>query len=191
MNPQDTWGLSESYQKLGTVYAREDEKEKAQEAFRKMGTLRLLQGRGFYEKEQIANTYMQHEMFDDAEVIFTEIINDFSTQRWTREQAQRQLAEIKRRRDGSTTTTRVPEETPKFNVGMQRTLAQQHAQRGEVKKAVDIYEQIAKVMPEDLESRAQLAKLYSRQNKHDKAVDILECFARSRPREYKVSGRIG
>ena len=185
MNPQDTWGLSESYQKLGTVYAREDEKEKAQDAFRKMGTLRLLQGRGFYEKEQIANTYMQHEMFDDAEVIFTEIINDFSTQRWTREQAQRQLTEIKRRRDGSTTTTRTPEETPKFNVGTQRTLAQQHAQRGEVKKAVDIYEQIAKVMPEDLESRAQLAKLYSRQNKHDEAVDIWGALLEADPENTK------
>ncbi len=185
MNPGDTWGLSDSYQKLGTVYARQDEKEKAQDAFRKMGTLRLLQGRGFYEKEQIANTYMQHEMFDDAERLFNEIINDFSTQQWTREQAQRQLAEIKRRRDGSTTTTRVTEEVPKFNVGMQRTLAQQHAQRGEVKKAVDIYEQIAKVMPEDLESRAQLATLYSRQNKHDKAIDAWRVLLEADPENTK------
>ena len=185
MNPGDTWGLSESYQKLGTVYAREDEKQKAQDAFRKMGTLRLLQGRGFYEKEQIANTYMQHEMFDDAEVLFNEIINDFSTQQWTREQAQRQLAEIKRRRDGPTTTTRTPEEVPKFNVGMQRTLAQQHARSGQVKKAIDIYEQIAKVMPEDLESQAQLARLYSRQNKHDKAVDIWSALLEADPENTK------
>ena len=93
--------------------------------------------------------------------------------------------EIKRRRDGSTTTTRTPEETPKFNVGMQRTLAQEHAQRGEVKKAVDIYEQIAKVMPEDLESRAQLAKLYSRQNKHDEAVDIWSALLEADPENTK------
>ena len=185
MNSQDTWGLSESYQKLGTVYARQDEKEKAQDAFRKMGTLRLLQGRGFYDKEQIANTYMQHEMWDDAEGLFTEIINDFSSQQWGRQQAQRQLAEIKRRRDGSTATPRATEEVPKFNVGMQRTLAQQHAQRGEVKKAVDIYEQIEKVMPEDLESRAQLATLYSRQNKHDKAVDVWRALLEADPENTK------
>ena len=185
MNPGDTWGLSDSYQKLGTVYARQNEKEKARDAFRKMGTLRLLQGRGFYEKEQIANTYMQHEMWDEAEGLFTELINDFSTQRWTREQAQRQLAEIKRRRDGATTTTRVTQETPKFNVGMQRTLAQEHSQRGEVRKAIDIYEQIAKVMPEDLESRAQLATLYSRQNKHDKAVDIWSALLEADPENTK------
>ena len=185
INPQHTWELSESYQKLGTVYARGDEKAKAQDAFRKMGTLRLLQGGGFYEKEQIANTYMQHEMWDDAEALFNEIINDFSAQQWGREQARRQLTEIQRRRDRTTTTTRTPEEPPKFNVGMQRTLAQQYAQRGEVKKAIDIYEKIAEVMPEDLESRAQLATLYSRQNKHDEAVDIWEALLDADPENTK------
>ena len=171
INHQDTLHLTETYQKLGTAYAKNGEKEKAQDTFRRMGTLRLLQGRGVYEKEQIANTYIQHEMWDDAEALFTEIINDFSTQQWTREQAQRQLMQIKQRRDGLAKTTRTPEETEKFDVGMQRTLAQQYVQRNEVKKAIDIYEKLAEVMPEDLESRAQLANLYSRQNKHDKAVD--------------------
>lgn len=171
INHQDTWHLTETYQKLGTAYAKKGEKEKAQDTFRKMGTFRLLQGRGMHEKEQIANTYLQHEMWDDAEALFTEIINDFSTQQWTREQAQRQLMQIKQRRDGVAKTTRTPEKTEKFDVGMQRTLAQQYAQQNEVKKAVEIYEKLAEVMPEDLESRAQLANLYSRQNKHDQAVD--------------------
>ena len=183
-DPQDTWGLAESYQKLGTVYAQQDEKEKAQNAFRKMGTIRLLRG-NFYEKEQIASTYMQHEMWDDAEVIYTEIINDFSVQHWSRDQAQRQLMEIKRRRDGVATTTVTPEKMEKFNVGTQRTLAQQHAQRGEVKKAIDIYEQIAKVMPEDLESRAQLAALYSRRNQHDKAIEVWEALLEADPENTK------
>ena len=186
MNPRDTWGLSDSYQKLGTVYAQQDEKEKAQDAFRKMGTLRLLQRGGIsYEKEQIATTYMQHEMWDDAEVLFTDIINDFSAQRWSRDQAQRQLMEIKQRRDGLATTTVTPEKTEKFNVGTQRTLAQQHAQRGEVKKAINIYEQIAKVMPEDLESRAQLATLYSRRNQHDKAIDVWKALLAADPENTK------
>ncbi|MYB01065.1 tetratricopeptide repeat protein [Candidatus Poribacteria bacterium] len=171
INHQDTRHLTETYQKLGTAYAKKGEKEKAQDTFRKMGTLRLLQGHGSYEKEQIANTYLQHEMWDDAEALFTEIINDFSTQQWTREQAQRQLMQIKQRRDGLAKTTRTPEKTEKFDVGMQRTLAQQYVQQNEVKKAVEIYEKLAEVMPDDLESRAQLANLYSRQNKHDKAVD--------------------
>ena len=171
INHQDTFHLTETYQKLGTAYAKNGEKEKAQDTFRKMGTFRLLQSHGLYQKEQIANTYMQHEMWDDAEALFTEIINDFSTQQWTREQAQRQLMQIKRRRDGLARTTRTPEETEKFDVGMQRTLAQQYVQQNEVKKAVEIYEKLAEVMPEDLESRAQLANLYSRQKKHDAAVE--------------------
>ena len=186
MESRSTWGLSEIYQKLGTVYAQGDEKEKAQKVFRKMGTLLLLQrGGSFYEKERIAGTYMQHEMWDDAEVLLTDILNDFSAQGWSRDQAQRQLMELKRRRDGMVSTTLPPEETEQFNVGMQRTLAQQHARRGEVKKAIDIYEQIAKVMPEDLESRAQLAALYSRRNQHDKAIDIWEVLLEADPENTK------
>ena len=186
MESRSTWGLSEIYQKLGIVYAQGDEKEKAQKVFRKMGTLLLLQrGGSFYEKERIAGTYMQHEMWDDAEVLLTDILNDFSAQGWSRDQAQRQLMDLKRRRDGMVSTTLPPEETEQFNVGMQRTLAQQHAQRGEVKKAIDIYEQIAKVMPEDLESRAQLAKLYSRRNQHDKAIGIWEALLEADPENTK------
>ena len=171
INMQDTWHLTETYQKLGTAYAKKGEKEKAQDTFRKMAAIRLLQGRGAYDKEQIVSTYMQHEMWDDAEALLTEIINDFSTQRWTRDQAQRQLMQIKQRRDGLTKTTKQPEKTEKFNVGVQRTLAQQYVQRNEIKKAVEIYEQLAEVMPDDLESRAQLAQLYSLQNEHEEAID--------------------
>ncbi|RKU34011.1 hypothetical protein C6499_00205 [Candidatus Poribacteria bacterium] len=186
MESRSTWGLSEIYQKLGAVYAQQDEKERAQKIFRKMGTLLLLQrGGSFYEKERIAGTYMQHEMWDDAEVLLTDILNDFSAQGWSRDQAQRQLMDLKRRRDGMVSTTVPPEETEQFNVGMQRTLAQQHARRGEVKKAIDIYEQIAKVMPEDLESRAQLAALYSRRNQHDKAIDIWEVLLEADPENTK------
>ena len=185
-NLQGSWQLAESYQKLGTVYAQKGEKEKAQDTFRKMGTLRLLQrGSHFYEKQQVAATYMQHEMWDDAETLFTEIINDFSVQQWDRDQAQRQLMEIKRRRDGLATTTRTAEKAREFNVGTQRVLAQQHAQRGEVKKAIDIYEQIATVMPEDLESRAELANLYSRRNQHDKAIEVWTVLLEADPENTK------
>ena len=171
INLQDSWQLTETYQRLGTAYAKQGEKEKAQDIFRKMGTVRLLRSSGGYEKETVANTYMQHEMWDDAEALFTEIINDFSTQKWDRDQAQRQLMQIKQRRDGTAKTSVAPEKPEEFNVATQRTLAQQYVQRDEIKKAVKIYEQLAEVMPEDLESRAQLANLYSRQKKHDASID--------------------
>ena len=186
IDAQNAWQFAESYQKLGTVYAQTGEKEKAQDAFRKMGTIRLLQrGSHFYEKQQVAATYMQHEMWDEAEALFTEIINDFSVQQWDRDQAQRQLMEIKRRRDGLATTTQTAEKTQKFDVGTQRALAQQHARSGQVKKAIDIYEQIEKVMPEDLESRAQLANLYSRRNQHDKAIEVWEALLTADPENTK------
>ncbi len=185
LDSQNWWQLSESYQKLGTAYAQKGEKEKARDAFRRMGVTRSLRGGGFWEKERVATTYMQHEMWDDAEALFTEIINDLSAQQWPRQQAQRQLMEIKRRRDGLAGTTQLIEKTQKMNVGTQRALAQQYMQRSQLKKAVEIYEQIATAMPEDLESRAQLATIYSRQNKHDKSIDTWKALLESDPENTK------
>ncbi len=191
ISQQDTRHLAETYQKLGTSYAKQGEKEKAQEVFRKMGTLRLLKSTSSYEKEAVANTYIQHKMWDDAEMLFTEIINDFSTQSWSREQAQRQLMQIKQQRDGSTKTNATSEKTERFNVATQRTLAQQYVQQNEIKKAIETYEKIAEVMPEDLESRAQLANLYSRQKKHDKAIEIWVALLDADPENTKYQdGRV-
>ena len=171
IDPQNWWQLSENYRKLGTAYAQKGEKEKAQNTFRRMGAANMLGGASFWEKEQVGAIYMQHEMWDDAEALFTEIINDLSAQRWNREQAQQQLMEIKRRRDGLAGTAQLTEKTQEMNLGTQRALAQQYMRRNQLTEAVEIYEQIATVMPEDLGSRAQLATIYSRQNKHDKSID--------------------
>ena len=188
IDPQNWWQLSQNYQKLGTAYAQKGEKEKAQNTFRRMGAAGILGGSSFYEKEQIGATYMQHEMWGDAEALFTEIINDLSAQRWNREEAQQQLMEIKRRRDGLAGTTRLAEKTQEMNFGTQRALAQQYMRRNQLTKAVEIYEQIATVMPEDLESRADLAAIYSRQSKHDKAIDTWKELLEADPENTKYQG---
>ena len=48
--------------------------------------------------------------------------------------------------------------------------AQKFIERGEIDKAIEIYERILKGTPEDFESRAQLATLYADTNQHEKAV---------------------
>lgn len=181
------WPTSEVYQKLGVAYSRQGEKEKAQSTLRKMGITRILRSGGgsYWEKEQVATTYMQHEMWDDAEALFTEIINDLSAQRWSRQQAQRQLMQIKQRRDGLEATTQLTEKTQEFNIGTQRSLAEQYMQRNQLKKAAEIYNQIVETMPEDLESRAQLASIYSRQNRHVKAIDTWETLLEADPENTK------
>ena len=186
-DPWNWWGISNIYQKLGVAYSQQGEKEKAQSTFRKMGVTRILQrgGGSYWEKEQVATTYMQHEMWDDAEVLYTEIINDLSAQQWSREQAQQQLMQIKQRRDGLGATTRLTEKTQKFNIGTQRSLAGQYLQRNQLKKAAEIYNQIVNVMPEDLESRAQLATIYSRQSRHDEAIDTWKVLLEADPENTK------
>ena len=192
LEPQNLWQLSEVYQKLGAAYARNDQKEKAKDAFRKMGAMRIRMygggGGAYWQKQEIATLYMQHEMWDDAEVTFTEIVNDLSADKWAREQAQQRLMEVKSRKGGLQTTTRLPEKLEEMagtNLGMQRMLAQQYMQQNELSKAVEIYEQLAETMPEDLESRAALASIYSRQNEHEKAIDNWNALLESDPENTK------
>ena len=203
VDPQESWQLSGTYKKLGTTYTQKGEKERARNAFRKMGTLRLMRrgGSTYWEKENVARTYMEHEMWDDAEVLLTEVINDPSVQKYYLEQAQEQLMTIKLRRDGLTETPELTPKTEGINIGMQRSMAQQYMRRNQVKEAIEIYEQIAKVMPEDLESRSQLATLYSRQNQHNQAIETWKALLEVDPENtkyqdgfidaYQKAGRVG
>ena len=203
VDPQEAWQLSGTYEKLGSAYAQKGEKEASRDALRKMGTLRLMRrgGSRYWEKENIARKYMEHEMWDDAEVLLTEVINDPSVQKYYLERAQEQLMTIKHKRDGLSETPEASTQTERMNIGMQRSMAQQYMRRNQVAKAIEIYEQIAEVMPEDLESRSQLATLYSRQNQHDKAIDTWKTLLEADPENTKYqdgfidahqkAGRIG
>ncbi len=172
LSPSNTYQKSEMYGKLGAAQAQQGDKEKAADSFRKMGILRLLafSGSSFWEKQEIASRFMQHEMWEDAEAMYTEVLNDLSVDRYHREQAQERLAEIKRRKSGVRTTTRLTEKTQEMNIVMQRALAEQYMHREQLSKAVELYKQIVAAMPEDLESRAAVAGIYSRQGKHEAAI---------------------
>ena len=99
VDPQTSSRLSETYRKLAMVYAHKGEKEKAQNTLRKMGVLRLFhRSVSYWEKEEVAKIYAQHDMLEDAEALWTDLLNDFSVQRWTRRSAEQQLKKIKRRR---------------------------------------------------------------------------------------------
>ena len=183
----NSWGVSESYQKLGEAYAKTNEKEKAQDAFRKMGTIQLMQerGRDYYDIRDLAAIYMQHKMWDDAEVLFTEIINDLSTRSYDRERAQERLMQIEKQRSHLKTTPQLTEKTQGMNVGVQRAFAKEYMDRGETKQAIEMYEQIVKAVPEDLESLSQLATLYSEQNLHDRAIGTWETLLETDPENAK------
>ena len=172
--------IASVYQKLGNAYKKEKEEDKAIDAFRKMGALRLTR-QYYWEKDSVARIYMQHKMWDEAEVLFTELLNDLSVDRYYRDRAREQLLTIKQKRDGKTETEESTEDIKNMNVGLQRALAQQYTRNNEVKKAIEVYENIYKVMPEDFESRKQLASLYARQNEHEKATDIWKALLEADP----------
>ena len=172
LESQNSWELEECYKKLGEAYAKADELEKAQDAFRKMGTIQTMQdsSRSVYEKRQLGSKYMQHQMWDDAEAIFTEIINDLSASSYNREYAQDRFMRIKQQRGDLDATEELAEKTQEMSIGMQRAMAEEFVQRDEEDKAIEIYERIVETVPEDFKSRAQLAKLYTSMDQHEKAA---------------------
>ena len=144
---------------------------------------------------------MQNEMWDEAAALFTGIINDISTGSYDRERAQERLMQIEKQRGRLETRTQLTEKTHGLNVGVQRAFAKEYMERGEIKQATEIYEQIVKAVPEDLESRAQLASLYSQQNLHDSAIDTWKTLLETDPENakyqdglidsYQASGKFG
>ena len=186
VNPQHSWGISEVYQKLGAAYIHKGDKTKGRDTFRKMGAILMSHGGGgFWEKEQLAQTYMQHAMWEDAKALYTDISNDLSASQGNREQAQRQLMMIKQMSRGLTTTTQSPKKTQNMNIGAQKALAQQHLRNGQNNKAIQIYEQVVKAVPEDFEARSQLATLYARQKQYGKALETWQALLKADPENSK------
>ncbi len=192
VDPQSQYQLSSAYNQLGTAFSKKGEKDKAKDYIRKMGTIRLLrQGTPqFYEKESIARTYIQFELWDEAEILLTEVMNDLSAQQYYKERAQEQLTTIRLRRDGVSGTKTPNQKSPTMNLHAQRTMAQQHMRRNRIPEAIAAYEQIAKTMPQDLESRSQLATLYTRQNQHDKAIETWKALVEVDPENTKFKDGI-
>ena len=189
-----------TYGRLGQIYSLKGKKEKAQDAIRKMGNIILRRDTNdYYDKNTIAVTYMQHQLWDDAEIIYNEFSNDHSLHTYRRREAEEQIMKIMRLRDGFTKPTHLNEKMKDIDIGKLRPIAKDFTRRGDIQEAVEIYQYITEVMPEDFESRAQLASLYSRQNQFDKAVETWESLLKEDPgntkyqdglvRTYKTSGK--
>ena len=189
-----------TYGRLGQIYSLKGKKEKAQDAIHKMGNIILRRDTNdYYDKNTIAATYMQHQLWDDAEIIYNEFSNDHSLHTYRRREAEEQIMKIMRLRDGFTKPTHLNEKMKDIDIGKLRPIAKDFTRRGDIQEAVEIYQYITEVMPEDFESRAQLASLYSRQNQFDKAVETWESLLKEDPgntkyqdglvRTYKTSGK--
>lgn len=163
-----------TYYRLGMIYALNGETEKAQDAYRKMGRLRLQGRNDFIEYMNIASIFLHNQMWDEAEPLFTEIVNDLSISSHYRRDAEQELVAIKKRREDYSNTTQLKDKIRDMDIGTLRTLAKDFARRGDRRKALLVYTHLEKVMPEDFQSRAQLAELYNTQQQFDNAVTIWE-----------------
>ena len=188
------------YHRLGMIYALKGEIEKAQDAYRKMGRLRLRYRNDFVELMNVGATYLHNQMWDEAEPLLIEIANDLSVRSHYRREAEERLVAIKKRRDNISNTTQLKDKIKTMDIKTLRTLAKDFVRRGDRQQAVLIYTHLEKVMPEDFESRAQLATLYAIQNQQDNAVATWEALLAEDPgntrfqdglvRTYQSAGKI-
>ena len=189
-----------TYHRLGMIYALKGEIEKAQDAYRKMGRLKLLYRNDYVDLMNVGATYLHNQMWDEAEPLLTEIANDLSVGSHYRRQAVEQLVAIKKQRDNISNTTQLKDKIKTMDIKTLRTLAKDFVRRGDRQQAVLIYTHLEKMMPEDFESRAQLATLYTIQNQHDNAVATWKALLAEDPgntkfqdglvRTYQSAGKI-
>ena len=69
-------------------------------------------------------------------------------------------------------------------------MAQEFVELNQIEKAIEIYERIVKAVPEDFESRAQLATLYTRANQHEKASQIWSELLETDPENIKYQDKL-
>ncbi|MYB64334.1 tetratricopeptide repeat protein [Candidatus Poribacteria bacterium] len=187
LEQENSWAVVRCYNKLGEAYAANGELEKAQNAFRKMGNVQTMQddGTDIYERRRLASTYMKYQMWNDAETVWAGIINDLAADWWDRDYAQRMYIDTIEKRGDLASRKQIVEQTQTLSVGMQRAIANELAQLGQVAKAISIYERIAASTPEDFESRSQLARLYTRLNIHEKASETWTSLLKADPENTK------
>ena len=125
----------------------------------------IMPGHGKHKEN--APLYIQHEMWDDAERVYTGILNDPTTSHRNRDDARMRLKEIQTRKNESKTEA-MPEEN--MNPSVLRVLARSYREQKQPTEAMHLYEQLERIMPEDLRSRSQLAEIYSNQGMHHAAI---------------------
>ena len=187
LEQENSWAVVRCYNKLGEAYAANGELEKAQNAFRKMGNVQTMQddGTDIYERRRLASTYMKYQMWNDAETVWAGLINDLAADWWDRDYAQRMYIDTIEKRGDLASRKQIVEQTQTLSIGLQKAIADELTQLGQVAKAISIYERIATSTPEDFESRAELAQLYTRLNIHEKASETWTSLLKADPENTK------
>ena len=69
-------------------------------------------------------------------------------------------------------------------------MAQEHVKKNQIEEAIEIYERIVIAAPDDLESRVQLATLYTRTKKHKKAAQTYSKLLEDAPENIKYQDEL-
>ncbi len=160
--------ISQAYEKLAAACVKLGDTTRAKEYINKTKTLSLVEsGVGSYF--HIADLYKQHEMWSEAEATYVKVLDCLSNGKYVRQQTEEYLIEITSREGKPKTDIPSIDKLGEIDLGMHRALAMHYKDRGKTNEAIEFFKQIAERMPEDLESRARLAEVYTRQKKYDKA----------------------
>ena len=179
--------LSQAYEKLATACIKIGNTARAKEYFSKKKTMSLVVN-GHGSRSHIAYLYMQHEMWSEAKATYTQVLKNPFLHKYNRQQAEQHLIQIGSRTSESKTDVASTQELGEIGLGMRRALAKHYKDRGKLKEAMELFKQMVERMPEDLESRVQLAEVYTRQKKYDKAFTEWRRLLEADPENTKFQG---
>jgi tetratricopeptide (TPR) repeat protein len=184
---RSTHYLPQAYEKLAAACIKFGDTARAKKYLKKKKTISLVVN-GHGSRSRIAHLYMQYEMWAEAKATYTQILKNPFSYRYNRQQEERNLIQMGSRMSESKTDVAPTPKLGQIGLGMRRAWANHYKDRGKTNEAIELFEQIAERMPEDLESRAQLAEVYTRQKKYDKAFAEWRGLLKADPENTKFQG---
>ena len=179
--------LLNAYEKLAAICVKFGDTTRAKEYIMKKKTMSMVVN-GHGSRLHIAYLYMQHEMWSEAKATYTQVLKNLFIHKYSRQQAERDLIQIDSQVSESKTDDTPTQKLGEIGFGMRRALAMHYKDRGKTNEAIELFKQIAERMPEDLDSRAQLAEIYTRQKKYDKAFTEWQRLLEADPENTKFQG---
>ncbi len=172
---------------LAEVYLQQSELE---EALKKMEAEGVLT---FARLEKLAQKYHKQGKLEEAAMAYKKAFG-MAPGNWYRNKIVQQLFHIYRKQGSLEEILAKAEgaDTPaaEINIELQKTLAKEYMEMGEIEKAIEVAKQVIVRNPEDHKFRAALAKFYTGHKMHDEAIVVLKKLIEADPKNKRYRDQL-
>ena len=174
-------------EQLAEIYLQQSELEEA---------LKKMEGEGvltFDKLEKLAQEYHKQGKLEEAVIVYKKIFG-WTTGKGYRNRIAKVLVHIYREQGRLDEILKKAEDAdtpdPEIDIALQKTLAKEYMETGEIEKAIALSKQIIVRNPKDHEFRAAFAKFYTEQKMYHEAIIVLKALIEDDPTNTKYQDEL-